>query len=50
MTEVGLIPATSVKAVIGEFKKYNYVDAIEVPRKEWSLCIIDGIYHIIIIL
>ncbi|CAD8193520.1 unnamed protein product [Paramecium octaurelia] len=34
VTEVGLIPATSVKAVIGEFKKYNYVDAIEVPRKE----------------
>ncbi|CAD8104477.1 unnamed protein product [Paramecium primaurelia] len=32
VTEVGLIPATSVKAVIGEFKKYNYVDAIEVPR------------------
>ncbi|CAD8123479.1 unnamed protein product [Paramecium sonneborni] len=33
VTEVGLIPATSVKAVIGEFKKYNYVDAIEIPRK-----------------
>lgn len=33
ITEVGLIPATSVKAVIKEFKKYNYVDSIELPNK-----------------
>lgn len=29
-----MIPATSVKAVISEFKKYNYVDSIEVPRMD----------------
>lgn len=31
VTEIGLIPPTSVKAVIREFLKYNYVDKIELP-------------------
>ena len=31
ITEIGLIPSTSVKALIREFKKYNYVDKVELP-------------------
>jgi hypothetical protein len=31
---MGLIPPTSVRALIREFKKYHYVDKIELPRKQ----------------
>ena len=35
ISESGKLPATSVKALLKELNRYDYLDKIDIPKNEW---------------